>query len=365
MRIEHSKIKIFTSTFLLFLLSFVVLSSSPASALEPSVNVEFVGGASQPYWQSSNGEAFHNTSLTVGNNVTYPNFTYIRVRNGSNQNYVVEGGSYVSLIGEVILRAHLASSSSSNTNIMSMASGYFGMSNDTSHTDCGMVDFKYDLQEYSQTTSPNEYYYRYTVEMICRVQSSGATNPTTNFNLATTGSGGSVLASFNLRRISIYQPIGEFNDSDIIAAINRVNATLNTVNGTLNTINGALGNIQNNTSDLLDSQNQANQDANDRYQDEKDTINNATSDAQDEVNNSDFSFGVPNTLDAFFRSFSDSNCVNIPNLATWLHSNETRVCSPWPLVVKNTMTPIVTGVFALVLTAFFVHWLKTNDSGGN
>lgn len=202
----------------------IILMSHNAFAVEPSVNVEFTGGAIQPYWQSSNGEAFHNTSLSVGNNVTYSGMTYIRVRNGSNQNYAVEGGSYVSLIGEVILRAH--NTNGGGTAIASWASGYFGMSNDTSHTDCGMVDFKYDLQEYSQTTSPNEYYYRYTVEMICRVQTAGATNPTTNFNLSTTGSAGSVVASFNLRRISVFKPVGDFDPSTIISAINRLNTTI-------------------------------------------------------------------------------------------------------------------------------------------
>ena len=310
--------------------------SHNAFAVSPNVPVEFVGGASQPYWQSSNGEAFHNTSLSVGNNVTYSGMTYIRVRNGSNQNYVVSGGAYVSLIGEVILRAH--NTNGGGTAIASWASGYFGMSNDTSHTDCGMVDFDYNLQEYSQTTSPNEYYYRYTVEMICRVQSSGATNPTTNFNLATTGSVGSVVASFNLRRISVYNPVGEYDDTAIINAIHQLNSAINN-----------LGDKIDNLGDHIDS---INQDSADATQDSADEAQNEADSSSQSVDSTTQSLGSALT------SISGA-LINAPATDCLINTNNNRLslgtlnlCSQVP---SNVLT-IVSNIIALVFTPIVLYF---------
>ena len=353
------KIKIFTSTIMLFILSFSLLFSSPASAIEISQQVEFLSGYHYPYWSDNNGRSYATGGYSYSTNGDYSTATTLYFKSSSNGSLSASAGRFVSLTGTITMTV------TSNSQIVSIQANprqYFAIS--SANVDCPLIDITdTDYQQYQ--SGNNTWRLRYNFVTVCRLKQNITSNVAMNLYLNGASASGTDTLAFNPQYLAFWGAVDGYDDTDVINAINRVTTALNTVNSTLNTINGALGTIQNNQSDMLDAQQQANDDANDRYQDEKDTINNATQDAQDEVNNQDFNFAVPNTLDAFFRSFSDSNCIDIPNLASWIHSNETRVCSPWPLVVKNTMTPIVTGVFALVLTAFFIKWLKTNDSGGN
>lgn len=84
-------------------------------------------------------------------------------------------------------------------------------------------------------------------------------------------------------------------------------------------------------------------------------INSATS----ALSGLNINFSVPWVLQAWFNLFIDSDCVSIPNLSSMLHSEETQVCSPWRGTnIRSILTPIVTGVFSLLLFGFVVRWLK-------
>lgn len=161
----------------------------------------------------------------------------------------------------------------------------------------------------------------------------------------------------------------EYDYTDLITAINSnlgtanghlygIRNNVNNIHDKVVTIRDTVNGISTKMDDLKSVQEQANQDANDRYQDEKDTIDNNASDAQDTANNADFSFTVGNPLTTWFGLFTGDNCVNIPTIASWIHSNETSVCSPWSSSVRDVTTPIISVLSGTILFGFIVRWLN-------
>ena len=147
-----------------------------------------------------------------------------------------------------------------------------------------------------------------------------------------------------------YRPIGQFDTSSIVNAINsQPNYTQ------------SLNNIRNDIQNLQQTQEQANDDANDRYEDEKQTIQDNADQAQQDAEDFTPSFSIPNPLTNFFNAFTDNRCVDIPDLASWLHSNETHICSPWPSNVRSVMTTVVSGLFGLIIFRFVVKWFMKNQ----
>lgn len=145
---------------------------------------------------------------------------------------------------------------------------------------------------------------------------------------------------------------------DYTSVLNQINTKLGNTNSGITSIRDSVNGISSKMDDLKSSQEQANQDANDRYQDEKDTIDNNASDAQDTTNNADFSFTVGNPLTTWLGLFTGSNCVSIPTIASWIHSNETSVCSPWSSSVRDVTTPIISVLSGTILFGFIVRWLN-------
>lgn len=151
------------------------------------------------------------------------------------------------------------------------------------------------------------------------------------------------------------------NIQSVVNAINNqtdYTQSLNSINNNINSVNNNLNNVNNNIQDLQETQEQANEDANDRYQDEKDTISGNGDDAQDSADSLDISFGVPWILQAWFSLFVDDSCASIPTISSWIHSNETRICSPWPSAVRSTLTPIFAVISGLLLFGFVIRWLR-------
>lgn len=98
------------------------------------------------------------------------------------------------------------------------------------------------------------------------------------------------------------------------------------------------------------------------YQDEKDTINDNGDTAKDSAGDLSFDgFSVGNPLLNWIALFTDNTCVSIPTIASWIHSNETQVCSPWSSSVRGVTTPIITVLSGTILFGFIVHWLKQKD----
>ena len=76
---------------------------------------------------------------------------------------------------------------------------------------------------------------------------------------------------------------------------------------------------------------------------EQNAINQNGSNAQNTAGSLSFGgFNVPNPFLNWFALFTDNACVSIPTIASWLHANETNVCSPWRNTgVREVATPIM------------------------
>lgn len=362
MRTQHYNIKIFTSTILLFILSFVVVFSTPASALEITENVNFSNEYVSPYWHDNNNTTWANGSISYStNNSAHPSANAIYFRSNNNTNITASVGQYYSFVGTVIATG--MSSGQANK------SGFFGIS--TTSTDCPILQLDdVEVEATPQGGNNEQRTVRYTVTGICRVMSAITTGPTINFYVSPTTTSTALATTLqwhNLTKWSADTPLSTINTSisNLSQLITSVNSTLNTMSTTLNNIYTQGEDQLNALNDLRSAQEQANDDANDRYNDEKDTINNSASDAEQNASSQDFNFSIPNPLQSWFGGFSDSECANIPNLAVWLHSEETRVCTPWPASVRTVMTTIVTGLCMLLLFTFIINWVKKNDTGGN
>lgn len=144
------------------------------------------------------------------------------------------------------------------------------------------------------------------------------------------------------------------SNSDIIASINSQSSTLNSINSGI--------------SDLRSAQEQANDDANDRYEDEKQTIQDNGDQAQDDMDDftSSASFSLGNPIAGIFNYFVDTCTVQIPTISSWLGSTETSVTSWWCKTqklqtIRTTVTTILSFTGVLLTFGFLIRWLRTNQ----
>lgn len=83
-----------------------------------------------------------------------------------------------------------------------------------------------------------------------------------------------------------------------------------------------------------------------------------------------FNFSFVNPFQGVFDLFASSSCVEIPTLASMLHSNETTVCPWFPNQVRSIVTPVLGLSSMMLLFGFTVRWLGARsgnfieDSGG-
>lgn len=96
---------------------------------------------------------------------------------------------------------------------------------------------------------------------------------------------------------------------------------------------------------------------------EQNAINQNGSNAQNTAGSLSFGgFNVPNPFLNWFALFTDNACVSIPTIASWLHANETNVCSPWRNTgVREVATPIMGVLGGTILFGFLVRWLKGKE----
>ena len=98
------------------------------------------------------------------------------------------------------------------------------------------------------------------------------------------------------------------------------------------------------------------------HQDEKDTINDSVNDASDSASSIDTSgFRLSDPFAPWWSAFSNQGRVNIPKLASWILSNESRVCTPWPSDVRNNLTPVANVLAIMVAFGLIIRWLKANS----
>lgn len=158
--------------------------------------------------------------------------------------------------------------------------------------------------------------------------------------------------------LTLYAMEGSGADA-IVNAINNNNSTA-AVNSARDAIVGAIN-------QQIAEQEQANQDANDRYEDEKQTMQDDVDGASDTADTMDSSgFSISNPFSGWLSLFSDDNCVDIPTLAGWIHSNETRICTPWQnhANIRPYTTPVVSVLSITVVFGLIVHWLKGDSDVG-
>lgn len=370
MRTGHNKIKIFTSTILLFILSFVVLFSSPASALDVTDEVIIRQVYRSPYWSDSNTPStFVNSSRTYSNNANYSGLNYITLKTSSNYSISAPVGDYFIINGTVIAYADDPGYLNQST--------FLGISTYAS-ADCPIIDLDIDEVSSDINSATQHRSTRYTFTATCRLYNAVTTGPTVNLYLATaTPQSGAI--QYVVQMNAMVEAYADTSNNTLAQKLDTISNYLQNIYSDtsgilskLGTISLDIANIYSQGEDQLDalrdiqqSQEDANDDANARYQDEKDTINNSANDAEANASGQDFNFSIPNPLQSWFGGFSDSECIDIPNLALWIHSNETHICTPWPSSVRTVMTTIVTGLVMLLLFGFIIHWVKKNDTGGN
>jgi len=77
-----------------------------------------------------------------------------------------------------------------------------------------------------------------------------------------------------------------------------------------------------------------------------------------------FTFGFMNPFAPIFNLFDTGDqCVDIPTLASMIHSNETRVCPWFNSSTRNIVTPVLGFSSMMLLFGFAVRWL--GGSSGN
>ena len=160
------------------------------------------------------------------------------------------------------------------------------------------------------------------------------------------------------------------SSSAIISAINNSATDLSTTNNKIDSVVSAIEDLQDTTEEYISVQEQANQDANDRYQDEKDTIYNEAGNGQDSMDDlsSDMSasFSLPNPFTAFFGLFVNGCSVNIPTLSSWLGSVDTVYPSWWCTTsklqnIRNALTAVFSFLSVCLTFSFVFKWLRTNS----
>lgn len=149
--------------------------------------------------------------------------------------------------------------------------------------------------------------------------------------------------------------------------------TLYGLNTSVSSINSAISGLGANSQATLDAINElqeatieANNDANDRYEDEKNTINDSRDEAEASANSMDTSgFSITNPFTTFFALFTDNACVSIPTIKSWIHSNESQVCSPWSgNNVRSVLTPVFSILSTLIIVGFVMRWLSSGNKEG-
>lgn len=158
-------------------------------------------------------------------------------------------------------------------------------------------------------------------------------------------------AVFRLTTTTVFH---ERSGTDYSSAISSINSNINSTNSKLDTVNRSLNDVNNNLE-------QANDDANDRYQDEKDTISQNGDDAVDswQDNAENLSFDAPTFLFGWLWSLgSVEDCVDISVLASLIHSPETTYCTWYPTSIRSIISPIINLFIVCLLSGFIISWLK-------
>lgn len=159
-----------------------------------------------------------------------------------------------------------------------------------------------------------------------------------------------------------------FATSDDIAAVtSAVNSMKTAINNKLDTTNNKLDTLNISVNDLKAAQEQANQDAQDRYDDEKQNIqDNANQGKEDSESLGEITLSLLNPLNSWKNLFSNGCSVNIPIIAGWLNAPQSSYTSWWCSTstlsnIKSVLTGVLSIVGVMIVFGFAFKWLRTNQ----
>ena len=65
----------------------------------------------------------------------------------------------------------------------------------------------------------------------------------------------------------------------------------------------------------------------------------------------------------FISGFTNSQCVSIPILGSWLGSGSNQqYCSWWSSSIRDVLTPIFAASSMMLLFGFIIHWLRKSNT---
>lgn len=151
-------------------------------------------------------------------------------------------------------------------------------------------------------------------------------------------------------------------NTDYTAKLNEISSGITNLNSKLNNTNSKLDTVNSNLTQLKNSQDQANQDAQDRYDSEKqeESDREQSNGSNNNQIGSLFNFSLLNPFAPIFNLFSGSCSVSIPTLAGWINSPTSTYTSWWCSNstmnnIRSTLTPVLGLSSSMLLFAFIVR----------
>lgn len=358
-----------TKVFLLILGLFSVLACSfqspNVSALDLSYMVRYQGSGTNPQWRDDSTSSVSNTWHTGriiygGNSGNAAEFNSFYVRGSNGSNLPIENSWFLQLSGRMTF---------TGTNSKWNTSGNFIY---TSNGNCPIVDMEtVDVQNHNGSTSNTTQIYNYTI--TCKYTGSNNGVPQVGFKVQSMSQLDTF--QFSVQNWFLWSSGSTtYDDTDVINAINNVRTSINNVYNAVGTTNNKLDDTNDKLDDLNEiantlknSQEQANQDANDRYQDEKDTINDNAQQGQEQSESlGGINLSILNPLNAWKNYFTNGCSVNIPIIAGWIHSPSSTYTSWWCTNstlsgVKSVLTGVISIVGVMIVFGFAFKWLRTNN----
>lgn len=346
----HTKLTLFIASVLALLCAFSPLN---ASALSLSEEVQFQESIVAPYFRivfSNNADSgWINAFYTNGS--TPQNISNFYIRNASNSKpSSISSGRYVTFT----VRARFKGVSDKwNT------SGAWSLN--STNVSCPIIDVTNGDSQYHDL---NNITYTYeNLFVTCKYTGTGDINT----NLTILSSQYSTDWQVRVMNAAIWSREASASSEDIEAVTSAVNSMKTAINNKLDTTNNKLDTLNISINDLKSAQEQANEDANDRYQDEKDTINdNANQGKEDSESLGGINLSILNPLNAWKDYFSNGCSVSIPIIAGWIHSPSSTYTSWWCTSstltgVKSVLTGVLSIVGVMIVFGFAFKWLRTNN----
>ena len=331
--------------------------SAPASAIDLVQEVV--------YKDSGSGQLYHNS---IFNNTTYNtgwinssysfnqniNLNSIAFRKSDNTNFTMESGWFLTTTMYVNFKGF---------NNQWNSTGLFSVSNTS--VSCPIIDIDDTMVETHTDGSNTDQ--RYTLFVTCKL--TGSLPARMNLFIKTNTST-SYQVTYNAVGYTVWQKATAHDYTDDITAVkNAVNSMKTSIENKLDTTNNKLDAVKSALNDLKGLQQQANEDAQDRYDQEKQEEADREASGQqssDDLANS-FNFSVLNPFSPIFGMFSSSCSVSIPTIASWINAPSSTYSSWWCSSsklqnIRSTLSTVFSLFTMMLIFGFVMNWLRNDTS---